>query len=201
VVNILRFRNFVRKSLENLSEYYTKVNSIQSENRRKLNLISSDNRWKINLIPSEIRRKLNLIPSEIHRKLYLILSECVRNLFQCPTNLNFTVCVKIMRNPSKTFFRRNLGQNYDLRRDLFGQRPIRPNSVVIVSKFRPKTVRNFVQKWPIFSNDNCILDAIGMTSESPSGYYEFLNVYCTTTPSVSLSSILQIYGSSNSLMH
>jgi len=39
------------------------------------------------------------------------------------------------------------------------------------------------------------LDAIGMISESPSGYYEFLDVYCTTTPSVSTNSILQIYDS------
>jgi len=40
-----------------------------------------------------------------------------------------------------------------------------------------------------------------MTNESTSGYYEFLDVYCIITPSVSLNSILQIYGSINSLMH
>jgi len=40
-----------------------------------------------------------------------------------------------------------------------------------------------------------------MTDESPSRYYEFFDVYCTTTPSASPNSILQIYGSSNSLMH
>ena len=46
-----------------------------------------------------------------------------------------------------------------------------------------------------------VYDAIWVTGESPSGYYEFLDVYCTTTPSVSPNSILHIYGSSNSLMH
>ena len=52
-----------------------------------------------------------------------------------------------------------------------------------------------------FSQTNkCILDAIRMTSESPSKYYEFLDMYRTTTPSVSPNGILQIYGSSNSLM-
>jgi hypothetical protein len=40
-----------------------------------------------------------------------------------------------------------------------------------------------------------------MTIKSPSGYYKFLDVYCTTTPNVSSNIILQIYGSSNSLMH
>jgi len=49
--------------------------------------------------------------------------------------------------------------------------------------------------------NNYILDAIEMTGKSPSGYYEFLDVYCTTTPNVSRNSILQIYGSNNSLMH
>jgi len=44
------------------------------------------------------------------------------------------------------------------------------------------------------------LDAIGMISESPLGYYELLDVYCTTTPSVSPNNILQIYDSSNSVM-
>ena len=138
--------------MENLSEYRRKLNSIPSENRKKLNLISLENRWNKNLIPSEIRRIINLIPSEIRMKLYLIPSECVRNLVQCPTNLNFRVCVKIVRNPSETFFGRNLGQNYDLRHGHFGHRPIRPkthfrlNFVRIVRKFRPKTVQNFVRK-------------------------------------------------------
>jgi len=40
-----------------------------------------------------------------------------------------------------------------------------------------------------------------MIGESPSGYYDFLDVYCTSTPSVSRNSILPIYGSNNLLMH
>jgi len=60
------------------------------------------------------------------------------------------------------------------------------------------TLNLYVRFTPI---NNCILNAIGMTSESPLRYYEFLDEYCTTTPIGSPNSILQIYGSSNSLMH